>query len=366
MKLLEIIEYLEIVAPLSYQESYDNSGLLVGDKNMNITSVLTCLDCTEEIIEEAISGKCNLIISHHPIIFNSIKKITNSNYNERVIYKAIKNDIAIYSMHTNLDNIDGGVSFILSNKLGLLNSKILKKKENTLTQLITYCPKKDIKKVEDALFNVGAGKVGSKYDQCSFISQGLGSFRPLENANPYIGSKNKRSFQDENRLELIFPTYLEKQVMSKLFEIHPYEEVAYELIRLANKDTTIGSGVIGDLNKEMDVISFFKLLKKIIPCQVLKHTKFSNKTKVKKIAFCGGSGVFLINEAIFQKADIYITSDFKYHDFFEVDNKIIAVDIGHYESEQFVPNLISEILKKKFPKLAIILTQINTNPISYY
>jgi len=366
MKLLEIIEYLEIVAPLSYQESYDNSGLLVGDKNMNITSVLTCLDCTEEIIEEAINRKCNLIISHHPIIFNSIKKITNSNYNERVIYQAIKNDIAIYSMHTNLDNVDGGVSFILSNKLGLLNSKILKQKENTLTQLITYCPKKDIKKVEDALFNVGAGKVGSKYDQCSFISKGLGSFRPLENANPYIGSKNKRSFQDEHRLELIFPTYLEKQVMNKLFEAHPYEEVAYELIRLANKDTTIGSGVIGDLKKEMNIISFFKLLKKIMPFQVLKHTKFSNKTKVKKIAFCGGSGVFLINEAIFQKADIYITSDFKYHDFFEVDKKIIAVDIGHYESEQFVPNLISEILKKKFPKLAIILTQINTNPISYY
>ncbi len=366
MKLIEIIEYLEIVVPLSYQEGYDNSGLLVGDKNMSVKSILTCLDCTEDIIDEAINNKCNLIISHHPIIFNPLKKITNSNYNERIIFKAIKNDIAIYSMHTNLDNIEGGVSFIFANKIGLLNPEILKKKANTLTQLITYCPTKDVKKLENSLFNTGAGKVGSKYDQCSFTSNGTGSFRPLDEANPYIGSKNIRSSLNEEKLELIFPTYLEKSVIKTLFDNHPYEEVAYQLIRLENRNSTIGSGIIGDLKKEMDVISFFKLLKKEMPCSILKHTGFSNKTKVKKVAFCGGSGVFLLNEAISQKADVYITSDFKYHDFFEVDQRIIAVDMGHYESEQFVPNLISEILKKKFPKLAVILTQINTNPISYY
>ena len=366
MKLIEIIEYLESIAPLSYQENYDNSGLLVGDENMKIKSVLTCLDCTEEVIEEAIKKQCNLIISHHPIIFNDIKKITHSTYNERVVLKAIKNDVAIYAIHTNLDNIEGGVSFILANKLGLLNPKILKQKENTITQLITYCPEKHIKKLESALFSVGAGKVGSKYDQCSFISQGLGGFRPLDKANPYVGSKNERFSQNEDRLELVFPSYLEKNIIKTLFDAHPYEEVAYELIRLGNKDKTIGSGVIGDLKSEMDIISFFKLLKKNMPFKFLKHTKLPNQAKVKKIAFCGGSGVFLLHEAIAQKADIYITSDFKYHDFFEVDKKIIAVDIGHYESEQFVPNLISEILKKKFPKLAVILTQINTNPISYY
>ncbi len=366
MKLIEIIEYLETVAPLSYQESYDNSGLLVGNENLTIKSVLTCLDCTEEVIEEAINKKCNLIISHHPIIFNSFKKITSSTYNERVILKAVKNDIAIYAIHTNLDNIQGGVSFILANKFGLLNPKILKKKENTITQLITYCPETHIKKLESALFSVGAGKVGSKYDQCSFISQGVGGFRPLDKANPYIGSKNERFSQNEDRLELVFPSYLEKNIIQTLFDTHPYEEVAYELIRLGNKDETIGSGVIGELKSEMDVLSFFKLLKKYMPFKFLKHTKFSNQAKVKTIAFCGGSGVSLLQEAIIQKADIYISSDFKYHDFFEVDNKIIAVDIGHYESEQFVPNLISEILKKKFPKLAVILTKINTNPISYY
>ncbi len=366
MKLLEIIEYLEIVAPLSYQESYDNSGLLVGDRNMNVKSILTCLDCTEGVIEEAIMKSCNLIISHHPIIFNSIKKITNSSYNERVIYKAIKNDIAIYAMHTNLDNIDGGVSFILADKIGLLNPKILKKKENTLTKLITYCPKKDIKNLENSLFNVGAGKVGSKYDQCSFISEGEGGFRSLDNANPYIGSKNIRTSLNEDKLELIFPNYLEKKVIKTLFDNHPYEEVAFQLVRLVNSDTNIGCGVIGELDEELDVVSFFKLLKKVMPFSMLRHSIFSKKTKVKKIAFCGGSGVFLLNEAISQKADVYITSDFKYHDFFEVDQRIIAVDMGHYESEQFVPNLISEILKKKFPKLAVILTQINTNPISYY
>ena len=366
MKLIEIIEYLEIVAPLSYQEPYDNSGLLVGDINVNIKSILTCLDCTEDVIDEAINNDCNLIISHHPIIFKPIKKLTNSTYNERVIFKAIKNNISIYSMHTNLDNIEGGVSFILARKLGLLDTDILKKKENTLTHLITYCPKKDIKKLESSLFKIGAGKVGSKYDQCSFISKGTGAFRPLKSADPYLGSKKVRSRLDEDKLELIFPTYLEQRVVKTLFDVHPYEEVPYQLIKLINKDNTIGSGIIGNLNKEMDVISFFKLLKKTMPFTTLKHTVFNNKNKVKKIAFCGGSGTFLINEAISQKADIYITSDIKYHDFLDVDQRIIAVDIGHYESEQFVPNLISEILKKKFPKLAVILTQINTNPISYY
>ena len=366
MKLIEIIEYLESVAPLSYQESYDNSGLLLGDENLNVKSVLTCLDCTEEVIEEAINNNCNLIISHHPLLFKPIKKITHSNYNERIIYQAIKHDIAIYAMHTNLDNIEEGVSFIFAKKLGLKNSQILKKKENTLTQLITYCPKKFLKKIEGALFSVGAGKVGSKYDQCSFNMEGIGGFRPNDNARPYIGDNNIRTTQGEMKLELIFPTYLEKKIVMTLFETHPYEEVAYQLIRLENNNSTVGAGVIGDLKKEMDVISFFKFLKTKFPFKVLKHTSFSKANKVKKIAFCGGAGVFLLNEAINKNADIYITSDFKYHDFFEVDKNIIAVDIGHYESEQFVPNLISEILKKKFPKLAVDFTHINTNPISYY
>ena len=366
MKLEEIINYLEELIPLSFQESYDNSGLLIGDKNMEITSALTCLDCTEDVLDEAISNNCNLILSHHPIIFNSIKKLTNSNFSEKLIYKAVKNDIAIYAIHTNLDNIYGGVSFTVAKKLNLLNSKILKPKEKTLTQLITYCPKEALNPIQNELFKIGAGKVSSKYDQCSFSSEGLGGFRPLNNANPVLGEINNRTEIDEKKLELIFPTHLESKIKKKLFEIHPYEEVAYQFIRLVNRNSNIGSGLIGELEKEIDVLSFFNLLKNEIPLHTIKHTKFSKKNKVKRIAFCGGSGAFLLNEAKSQKADIYISSDFKYHDFFEANNEIIIADIGHYETEQFVPNLISDILKKKFPKLAVILTQINTNPISYY
>lgn len=366
MKLEEIINYLEELIPLSFQESYDNSGLLIGDKNMEITSALTCLDCTEDVLDEAINNNCNLILSHHPIIFNSIKKLTNSNFSEKLIYKAVKNDIAIYAIHTNLDNIYGGVSFTVAKKLNLLNSKILKPKEKTLTQLITYCPKEALNPIQNELFKIGAGKVSSKYDQCSFSSEGLGGFRPLNNANPVLGEINNRTEIDEKKLELIFPTHLESKIKKTLFEIHPYEEVAYQFIRLVNRNSNIGSGLIGELEKEIDVLSFFNLLKNEIPLHTIKHTKFSKKNKVKRIAFCGGSGAFLLNEAKSQKADIYISSDFKYHDFFEANNEIIIADIGHYETEQFVPNLISDILKKKFPKLAVILTQINTNPISYY
>ena len=365
MKLAEIVKYLEHTVPLSYQEEYDNSGLLVGDNDSDITSILTCLDCTEEVIKEAISKKCNLIISHHPIIFQPIKRLVNSNYGERVVFQAIKNNIAIYAMHTNLDNIIGGVSFIFANKMGLLNTRILQKKSNILSKLVTYSPKKYLKKIQDALFNIGAGKIGYKYDECSFFSEGNGTFRPLEGADPYIGKKNERTSQGEYRIELIFPSYLEEKVIKTLFEVHPYEEVAYEIIALENKSSNIGSGIIGELDKEIDVISFFELFKERMPFSVLRHTKFLNK-KIKKIAFCGGSGSFLVKEAINQCADIYISSDFKYHDFFEADGKIIIADIGHYETEQFVAKKISEIIRKNFPKLDVILTEINTNPISYY
>ena len=365
MKLFEISNYLDTRGPLAFQEEYDNCGLLIGDKAMDIASVLVCLDCTEDVIDEAINNNHNLIISHHPLLFQGLKKITGANYVQKIVTKAIKYDIAIYAMHTNLDNIRGGVSFIFANKMGLLNTRILQKKSNILSKLVTYSPKKYLKKIQDRLFNIGAGKVGFKYDECSFLSQGNGTFRPLEGADPYVGKKNERTSQEEYRIELIFPSHLEGKVINTLFEAHPYEEVAYEIIALENKSSNIGSGIIGELHKEIDVLSFFELCKEKMPFSVLRHTKFLNK-KIKKIAFCGGSGSFLIKEAINQCADIYISSDFKYHDFFDADGKIIIADIGHYETEQFVAEKISEIIKKKFPKLDVILTEINTNPISYY
>ena len=364
MKLAEIIKYLEEKVPLSYQESYDNCGLLVGDKDTKITSVLTCLDCTEEVIQDAIEKKCNLIVSHHPIIFKPLNRLSNSSYVERIIFQAIKNDIAIYALHTNLDNIINGVSYTFTDRIGLKNVKILKEKNSGLSKLITYVPKKYFIKIQTALFSVGAGKIGNKYDQCSFYSDGLGTFRPLEEANPFIGKKNNFSSQKEVKLEIVFSSYLQKNVVKTLLEAHPYEEVAYEIIRL-NNSNNIGSGVIGDLNEKMDVQSFFKLLKKVMPYSILKHTKLSNK-QIKRVAFCGGSGSFLSNEAILKGADIFISSDFKYHDFFSADGKIIIADIGHYETEQFVAEHISRILKKNFPKLDVILTKIDTNPISYY
>lgn len=354
---------MESFAPTAYQEDYDNSGLILGDKNSAIDGALITLDCTEEVVEEAIKKHCNLIIAHHPIVFRGLKKLTGSNYIERTILKAIKNDIAIYAIHTNLDNISTGVNKKIADKLGLIKPKILRPKNNTLNKLTTFIPKENTEKVMEQLHEAGAGMIGD-YKNCSFRIEGTGTFLPVGDAKPTIGEIEKLEKVTEDRIELIFPSYLKSRILNTLFKAHPYEEVAYYLHELINANNEVGSGMIGILPKPMNSAAFIKYIKDRLSALMLRHTVLI-KDEIRKVALCGGSGSFLLRDAIALGADIFISGDFKYHEFFDAEDKIIIADIGHYESEQFTKELIYEILSEKFANIALHFTEVNTNPIHY-
>jgi len=363
MLLRNIIEHLENVAPLSYQESYDNAGLIVGDRTREISSALITLDVTEEVLEEAISNGCDLVISHHPLIFKGIKSITGSNEVERCLIKAIKNDLAIYAAHTNLDSITGGVNAKICEKIGLKECRILSPVKKQLVKLVTYIPENQAEKVRTALFSAGAGEIGN-YDQCSYSSSGYGTFRGNEESRPFVGSPGNLHTAHEIRLETIVPRHLVEKVVAALKNAHPYEEVAYDIITLENDFSTVGIGMIGKLTTPCDEIALLNQIKALFGCQMVKHTALSGR-KISSIAVCGGSGSFLISKAIAEGADLFISADFKYHDYFEADKKIVLADIGHYESEQFTKEVLKEIVLKKFPTFALRLSDVKTNPVSY-
>ncbi len=363
MKISDVINFLESWAPRFYQESYDNAGLITGNADTELTNALICLDSTEAVMDEAIKNKCNLIIAHHPIVFSGLKKINGKNYVERVIIKAIKNDVAIYAIHTNLDNVSQGVNNKICEKLGLKNCRILSPKNNILKKIYTYVPIAHVETVKQALFNAGAGYIGN-YSETSFSTAGTGTFKGNEAAKPYLGEKGKRHHEQEEKIETIFPHYIENQVLAALFSVHPYEEVAYEIITLDNAHQQVGSGMIGELEKPVDVLSYLKEIKSKLKTNCIRYTQPIER-QVSKVAVCGGSGSFLLQDAIAQKADVFITADFKYHQFFDATGKIVIADIGHFESEQFTPELICEKLKEKFVTFAPLLTSINTNPINY-
>ena len=360
----DIIKAIEEFAPKSYQESYDNSGLIVGDPSKKISKALITLDCTEEVIDEAINLKCGLIIAHHPIVFSGLKSFTGKNYIERVIIKAIKNDIAIYAAHTNLDNMQMGVNQKIAEKLNLVDCQILAPISGKLEKLYTYIPKTHVEKVRKVLHEAGAGNIGN-YSDCSFSTTGEGKFKANADANPFVGLKNKIHTETEIKLEVIFEAHLELKLISALKASHPYEEIAFEIITLDNKNPEIGAGMIGKLSKPLEEEAFLKLLKKKMQTKCIRHTELLSK-KIQRVAFCGGAGSFLLNDAIAQKADVFITGDFKYHQFFDAEKKLIIADIGHYESEQFTNEIFYDVLSKKFPKFAILNTKVNTNPVHYY
>ena len=364
MKLFEITNFLESIAPLNYQEDYDNSGLIVGHGNDEINAALVALDCTEQIIDEAIAKNCNLIITHHPIVFKGLKKFNGKTYVERVVLKAIKNNIALYAIHTNLDHVADGVSGEICKRLGIINGKILAPKNNLLKKLVTFCPTANADEVRNALFAAGAGDIGN-YSDCSFNAKGIGTFKAGASAAPFVGEKGNQHHEAEVRIETIFKVQDERKVLLTLLENHPYEEVAYDIYALSNKLATVGAGMVGWLPEEMDSIDFLHLVKNQMNAKVIRHTSLLAK-KIKKVAVCGGSGSFLLKDAIAAGADAFITADFKYHEFFDAENKLIICDIGHYESEQFTSELLFNVLIKEFPEISITLTAHNTNPINYF
>jgi dinuclear metal center YbgI/SA1388 family protein len=363
MKIKKVIEYLEELSPSYYAESYDNIGLLIGDSNADLKGVLITHDTLPEIVDEAVAKGYNLIVSFHPIIFSGLKKITGKNYVEKTVIKAIKNDIAIYAIHTALDVSWQGVNDVILNKLGAVNKQILLPKDKTIKKLTTYVPISDAETVRKALFNIGAGSIGN-YNDCSFNIDGNGTYRGNEDSNPVIGEKGIFHIEKETNINITFPAHLESKIIKTLFDVHPYEEVAYEVITLDNFNQHIGLGMTGELQKPMSEIEFLKFLKEKLPTECIRHSNLLGK-EIKKIAVLGGSGSFATKSAIASGANVFISSDFKYHDFYGAENKIIIADIGHYESEQFTKNLLFEYLSKKITKFAVALSEFNTNPINY-
>lgn len=363
LSIYDLTNALETIAPLQLQESYDNSGLIFGDKTESVSSALLTLDCTEEVVDEAIAVGAGIIIAHHPILFSGVKKWGNQ-YHHRAVIKAIKNNIAIYACHTNLDNVlYSGVNTKIAEKLGLVNCKILKPQTDGLLKLATFVPIAHIDELSKALFNAGCGNIGL-YDSCSYRTGGIGTFRALEGSNPFVGKPGEVHKEEEYKLEVILPADKKNQVIAALKEVHPYEEVAYDLIPLLNENPMVGSGLIGELKEEVNALEFLQQIKRDFNAHGIRYTNIT-KEKVKRIALCGGSGSFLLNNAIAQKADMFITGDFKYHQFFDSDGQIIIADIGHYESEQFTPEIFATILNQKFPTFAVHLSKVKSNPINY-
>lgn len=363
MKIKDILSAIEAVAPVALQESWDNSGLLIGNKEVEIDSALITIDVTEAVVDEAIANGNGLIIAHHPPIFSGLKRITGSNDTERLVIKAIQHNIAIYAAHTNIDVVKEGVSWRMAKKLGLKNIETLVPQTGLLKKLVVFVPENYAESVRKALFDAGAGQIGN-YDSCSFSTTGSGSFRGNETTNPFVGEPGTIHFENEVRVETIFPSYLQSAVINSMQAVHPYEEVAYDIFPLENKHQQIGLGVVGELTNETPATDFLHNLKKTFGCQALKHTPICKST-VKKIALVGGSGSSFLRNAIQCSADVFVTADFKYHQFFDAENKILIADIGHYESEQFTKELFYEIVRNKFPKFALRLSEVQTNPVNY-
>lgn len=360
----EVINHLEAFSPLAYAEDFDNVGLLVGNKNMPITGILVTLDTLETVVDEAIETKCNLIVSFHPIIFKGLKKLIGSTYVERVVMKAIKHDIAIYSMHTALDNAFQGVNDMICKQLQLTNKQILIPQKQTIKKLTTYVPVQEAEQLRMALFKAGAGNIGN-YSDCSFNVEGTGTFNGNDHSNPTKGEKGHTHYEKETQISVTYAKHLESQILKALFKTHSYEEVAYEITTLENTNQHIGMGMIGDLSTSMNEEDFLNYVKVNMNTTYIRHSGFLNN-KIQKVAVLGGSGSFAIDAAKRAGADAFITSDLKYHDFFTAEGGILLVDIGHYESEQFTKNILVAYLTKKITNFAVVLSKTITNPVKYF
>ncbi len=360
----EVADILEELCPLSLAEDFDNVGLLVGDPSREVSGILVTLDALEEVVDEAIAKDLNLILTFHPIIFKGLKRLNGSNYIERAVIKAIENKINIFSVHTALDNVMQGVNGRICEVLGIRDPKILLPRSGSIKKLVSYVPEEALHQVREALFKAGGGNIGN-YSHCSFSVRGKGSFRPEEGSVPTTGKIGETEVTDEYQIHMTFPSRLEKPILKSLFESHPYEEVAYEITTLDNTHQLEGMGMIGALDKPLKEVDFLSLVKERMKCGSIRHSALLGKP-VHRVAVLGGSGGFAIEAAKAQGADLFLTSDLKYHQFFQAEKKMVLADIGHYESEQYTKNLLAEYLTKKIPNFAIALSESKTNPIKYF
>lgn len=364
MQISEIINFLETIAPASLQESYDNAGLITGMPEWECTGAMISLDITDDVIDEAIKNKANLLIAHHPIVFKGLKRINGKDYVSRNIIQAIKNDLAIYAIHTNLDNVIEGVNGKIAKMIGLSDCQVLVPQSGRLKKLICFVPEAKLSELREAIFAVGAGQIGG-YSGCSFSVSGTGSFTAGEGTNPLVGAIGQQHFEQEARLEVVFPAHIQGKVVSAMIKAHPYEEVAFDIFPMDNHHPGYGSGLTGLLSKPMEEKVFLGQIREIFQIPVIRHSRLRGKL-IKRVSLCGGAGSFLISNAIASNSDIFLTADLKYHDFFEANDSLVIADIGHFESEQFTTDLVYGLLKEKFPTFAVLKIGLNTNPINYF
>ena len=364
LKIKEIINFLETIAPLTYQEAYDNSGLACGDSLADCTGALVALDLTPAVIEEAAQKGCNLIIVHHPPIFKGLKRIVANDPICEMLITCIKLDIAVYAIHTNLDNILSGVNGEIASRIGLEDTRVLVPLQGTHRKLVYYVPIANAEKTRNALFDAGAGMIG-QYDQCSFNQEGDGTFRALEGANPFVGSVGLQHVEKEIKVEMLYPTHLESSILQRLKDSHPYETVAYHIQPLGNAFEEIGGGLIGSLKQPLSENEFLSLVKQVFRTGTIRHNPLTGRT-IHRVALCGGSGKSMINNALRENADVFLTADLGYHDFFLPNGKMLLADMGHFESEQYTSDLILRRIKEKFPTFALLKTGISTNPVNYF
>lgn len=363
MKIKDILHQIEQLAPIPLQEGFDNSGVQVGDVNQEAKAALVCIDVTEAVLDEAIALGCNLVISHHPLAFKPFKSLTGKNYIERCVMKACKHDIVVYAAHTNLDNAIGGINYYLARMLNLQHVRILDPQQSKLLKLVTFVPDTHAAIVRSALFNAGAGSIGA-YDSCSYNTNGEGTFRAGEDSNPFCGLKGEVHTEPEVRIEVVLPLFKQQEVLQALIAVHPYEEPAYDFYALQNLWSQAGSGVVGTLPEEMEEEDFLYMLKDVFHLTSIMHSKLRGKS-IRDVALCSGAGAFLVSKAIGYGADVFITGESKYNDYYDVEDRILLATVGHYESEIYTKNIFFDIISEKYSNFAVYMSGFDVNPVNY-
>ncbi len=363
MKIQEVVEHLNGRFLPCYQEGWDNCGLLVGDAMQEITGTLVCLDVTMPVIEEAMEKGCNLIVSHHPLIYKGVMRLTPATETGRMLLQLAQQGICVYAAHTDLDKLSWGVSGELIQRLGVENYQVLEPVEGALKKLVTYCPTSHATKVREALWEAGAGEIGN-YKHCSYQVHGEGTFCAGTSAHPYVGEIGQLHYEKESRIEVIYESRMEKKLVKKLLLAHPYEEPAFDLIALTNSYARIGLGAYGVLPQPMPTEQFLARVKETLHLPHLRCSALNNTT-IEKVAVCGGSGASLIGKAKSIGADIYLCGDLKYHEFQQAEGSIILADIGHYESEQFAKEIIYREISEKFSNFATQISERDKGFICY-
>jgi dinuclear metal center YbgI/SA1388 family protein len=359
----ELLKKIEEIIYPSWQEHYDNAGFQIGNPTDELTGVVVSLDVTFDVLNFAVQEGANLIISHHPMFFHPLKNILLDNERGKLVAYCIENKLNIYSIHTNLDKSALGINYSIAEELGLKNIETLAPEKGYLKKLVTFCPHEFADKVRDAIFQAGAGVIGN-YDSCSYNVEGYGTFKGNEQTNPFVGEKGKLHKEPETRIETIFPAEKEAKVIEALLTSHPYEEVAYDIYSLDNIWPQVGLGAVGYLFQPMPLDVFLQEVKRIFEVPFVKYSK-GFQTEIKRVAVCGGTGISLLSRAVASGADVFITSDIKYHDFQQAYGKIHLIDVGHYEMEMLGMKKIYEYIFKLLHNFAKVKLYRNQNIVQY-